>query len=127
VRGGAPIWGGQAAGAQSDVVPEGLQLAAQVAGRMVVVEALVVEVRPEIVEPRGAVGEELPGGDEDGSGDGYEGFLLPAAQLVVSFPKQRTEREGPHLLGGARLGQQFSNLVPHAFGGHRLQVGPMFG
>jgi hypothetical protein len=50
-----------------------------VAGLAIGVGAVGVEVRAQVVEPCGGIGEQVPDDDQDGSGDGDQGFELAAA------------------------------------------------
>ena len=61
-----------------------------VAGLAVLVQTAGVVVGAEVVVAGGGVGEQVPDDDQDGSGDGDEGFELAAAfdQAPVAFPEE---------------------------------------
>jgi hypothetical protein len=75
---------------QGDGVAEGFELVDEVADLAVGVDVGGVEVWAQVVESGGGVGQEVPDDDEDGSGDGDEGFEFAAAfdQSSVAFPEE---------------------------------------
>src|SRR6266571_2959100 len=82
--------GGLGGGGEGDGVAEGLELVDEVAGSAGLVDAGGVVVGAEVVEPGGGVGEQVPDDDEDGAGDGDEGFEFAAAfdQTPVAFTEE---------------------------------------
>src|SRR6201997_3844317 len=72
----APGSGGVLPEGDDDVVAEGLELAAGVAG---FAAAVGVPIGPEVAVAGGGVVEQVPHDDEDGPGHGAAGLLPPAA------------------------------------------------
>ncbi|MEV6926024.1 hypothetical protein AB0M46_16225 [Dactylosporangium sp. NPDC051485] len=69
---------------------EGFELPYQVADFVAGVDAGGVVVGAEVAEPGGGVGQEVPDDDEDGAGDGDEGFEFAAAfdDASVAFAEE---------------------------------------
>ena len=90
---------------QGDGEPECLQLADVVAGLAIGVGAVGIEVRAQVMEPCGGIGEQVPDDDQDGAGHGDQGFELAAAfdQAPVALAEE-----------GVGLGGRGGGLAEHA-------------
>ncbi len=80
---------GSCGGCERDVVAEGLELADQVAGLAVGVEAFGVVVRAEVHVVGGGIVEEMPDDHQDRACHGDEGSLLasPSHEPPVTFTR----------------------------------------
>src|SRR3954453_4909272 len=89
-------------GLQGDGVTEGLELPYQAVGLPVGVDASLVVVGAEVAVAGGGVGEQVPDDDQDGAGNGDQGFAFTAAfdDASVAFGE-----EGPAAAGGGGGGQ----------------------
>src|SRR6266545_8296703 len=70
---------GSGCGGEGDGEPQGLQLPDVVAGFLGFVDAVGVVAGAQVVVAGGGVGEQVPDDDQDGAGDGDQGFELAAA------------------------------------------------
>jgi len=95
-----------------DVVAEGLELAAGVAGLAAAVGVPGVPVRSKILVAGGGVVEQVPDDDQDGPADGAAGFLAPASAGAGGQASEPLAEEG---VGGGVGGQD----------GDPLGVGPL--
>ena len=93
-------------GFEGDAVAEGVELADVVADLAVDVDAVEVVVAAEVVEAGGGIGEEVPDDDQDGPGEGDEGFEFAAAfdDAPVPFAEE-----------GVGFGGCGGDLAEHAF------------
>src|SRR6266568_9495671 len=71
--------GGSGGGGEGDGEPQGFQLPDVVAGLVGFVDAVGVVAGAQVVVAGGGVGEQVPDDDQDGAGDGDQGFELAAA------------------------------------------------
>jgi hypothetical protein len=84
-----------------DVVAEGLELAAGVAGLAAAVGVPGVPVRAEVAVAGGGVVQQVPDDDQDGPADGAAGLLAAAAAGVGGQAAEPLAEEGVGVRGGA--------------------------